>query len=666
MAEDPPEADGLEKLVSLRDRGELSEEEFQAQMARLLGGGQEEAAASTARRDLRGGVAEFHVLQNQAMVVLHLPFDAAVGLLVPILREAGSAKVKSSSSFRLTAMGTCRTGGRVRYKLTIVSSEAASSTLAQFSSNKPDELEKMLATQVITQLNSQPPPPRSQLRPLSRRKNVRLKFRNYDGGLPAHIRPEAKGGLSLPRDAPQFVLTWRRPPTGTPKVTVGELARYAVTTEPASRGSHLVVRDRVDPHVVAHLDLPGVRPAKFERLLATKIRGHAMTCRPMYRILNYNGGLPAHPRVEGLGTLLLVRSLWVVRFPGTEQLFHGLITDDSIKVTKTGPSSCRVAITVPQVVGGQATFHLVETPAEVLSTEFATRKALEGANRGQLSKKDTKWVLDATRRFQQDPSKAVATKTSRPNAAAGAVLAFLLVAGLAIGIPIALTSNNSGISNNSSSGTIDNCPAGYGYLDVSTNECYQGSGPDANNAAGNGAVATCPSGYPYFNAGTGKCWTSVPSASGSGGTGGSIGEGTSGSNGGGTGGSNGGGPAQCGLKVNTTYNTNGATIHVKVPTTGCYIHVTEGTTTNDLPPPGPYCTSSLGAPPSTISNIVRYEYSSVTSEVYSTSEDSTVSVTEEAYTLTLEDGTVITITGCHFGSYNTTELNHLTNYDYIG
>jgi hypothetical protein len=60
-------------------------------------------------------------------------------------------------------------------------------------------------------------------------------------------------------------------------------------------------------------------------------------------------------------------------------------------------------------------------------------------------------------------------------------------------------------------GITDNCPAGYGYLDTQTLQCYQGSGPGVDNSAGGGVrIDNCGAGYPYYNAGQQKCWSSVP------------------------------------------------------------------------------------------------------------------------------------------------------------
>lgn len=126
--------------------------------------------------------------------------------------------------------------------------------------------------------------------------------------------------------------------------------------------------------------------------------------------------------------------------------------------------------------------------------------------------------------------------------------------------------------------------------------------------------------------------------------------------GGAVGGGGGGGPAHCGYSYDQTYSQGGATIHEQRPTSGCYIHVTEAETYSDIPSPGPPCSSSLGAPPSTVSNIIDWEYAY--QQDYGT--------TYEVYTLELDDHLTITITGCHFNSYGSTELNHLTSYDYVG
>jgi hypothetical protein len=351
--------------------------------------------------------------------------------------------------------------------------------------------------------------------------------------------------------------------------------------------------------------------------------------------------------------------MWILRFPATDQLFHGKVTDSSIAVTETGATSCHVSITVPQNPPGVASFDLPETSAAVLSAELAIRKEVhDAAIHERLSPDEVKSILKTTRQPQQDVATDQTRNSSKTARDLAYTLLFLLLVGLAVGIPLATqhTSNSSqnGSSSSSaagsSSGTADNCQAGYGYLDVDTNECYQGSGPNANNSAGNGAVANCPAGYPYYNAGTDKCYTAVPGVGGT--SGGSVSVG-----GGGSGGATSGGPASCGLEVNQTYtNPDGATVHVEQPTNGCYIHITESDSYNDLPSPAPPCSSSLGSPPSTISNIVSWEYSYA--------EES--GATYEAYILELENHTSITISGCHFNSYGMTELNHLTNYNYIG
>ena len=36
------------------------------------------------------------------------------------------------------------------------------------------------------------------------------------------------------------------------------------------------------------------------------------------------------------------------------------------------------------------------------------------------------------------------------------------------------------------------------------------------------------------------------------------------------------------------------------------------------------------------------------------------------YSMRLANGSTITVDGCHFLSFGMTELNHLTNYNYIG
>lgn len=162
---------------------------------------------------------------------------------------------------------------------------------------------------------------------------------------------------------------------------------------------------------------------------------------------------------------------------------------------------------------------------------------------------------------------------------------------------------------------------------------HPSSSPTTTTPAG----VSCPAGDPYYNPTTKRCYSTPQQPGTSAGSGGTS-------------------PAPCGYAVDQTYSDGGATVHEEEPTSGCYIHITEGGTYDDLPSPGPPCSSSLGQPPTTISNIVYWSYS------YEQTDGSTY----EVYDIELNDRLTITITGCHFTSYGSTELNHLTNYDYIG
>lgn len=519
-----------------------------------------------------------HVLQGQRSVLVRLPFDDAVQRILTILSSNGSAKVTSSETHRVVVAGTWRTAVRVRYEATL----SGPNTVVQFYSRRPSLLDSMLMHLVgqFDPLSASSPPQPAPARWRARH-DVRLKFANYDGGLLFHPRPERRGSVTFLRATPTFVLGWRHVPRGTPKANRCDLARYSIELLEAGRSSHLVIRDRQDPRAVAQLDLPNVAPHTFDRMLHTKVRRHAATWRPMYRVANYNGGLPAHPRAEGFGTLVLVRRLWVLRFPRTKELFYGLISDDSLTVTKTGQNSCGVAITVPQILGGRATFDMPDTSAEAFSAELSTRQNLERVKRwpfyllqapamvlllalsgfglflipyvirtnrppglSALSGRETREVLKLTRLFEQDPSRAKASKPKAPS------LAYLPLVGViiggAIGIPVAISASHSGSSPGAGiSGDADTCPAGFGYFEIGTTNCYQGSGPGANNSAGNGIVPVCQAGYPYYNAGTDKCYTSIPGA-GVGTRGGpSIDVNGNGSQRGGGGSGGGGGPSGC-------------------------------------------------------------------------------------------------------------------------
>jgi hypothetical protein len=618
-------------------------------------------------------VAEFHELQGERYVLIHLPFDEAMERIRPILEGNGSAKFTPSSALRLVVVGKWRTALRLKYEVTLFSTEANENTAAQFFSRKPAKLDRMLTTQLLPRLNlggTEPRPtlPVARLRPLASRKDVRLRFSNYDGGFPGHSRPERKGKLTLLRATPTVLVRWRHTPKGMLKTSRLELAQWSLEPQeqPSGRSCHLVIRDRQDPHVVAELDLPSVSGERFRRLLETKLRKHAATWRPIYNVANYDGGLPAHLQPEGFGTLTLVRGIWILRFPGADELFNGLVTDQSLTVSRTGPTSCRVAITVPQRLGEEANFDLPGTPAEIFSAELDTRKEIAPTDLKRLSRGETKQVLKATRQFQQG---RVSKGARRSSPAAALATLFVLLAGLAIGIPLVLTSTspspsissgNSGGS--SSSGITDNCQAGYGYLDVNNNLCYQGTGPDANNAAGNGAIANCPSGFPDFNAGTDRCYSAVPSASSSVSSGPSASAPTTSAPGSAT-----SGPAQCGLSEDQTgtetiglwtYN-----FEIKKPTPGCYLHVTESRGYNGA---GVLDNGFSGCEwmPSTVSNIIAWMHA------WGSPDGSN----DELYQYELSDGQIIpasppapnSVASCIFSDYSFTELNHLTNYYTIG
>ena len=211
-----------------------------------------------------------------------------------------------------------------------------------------------------------------------------------------------------------------------------------------------------------------------------------------------------------------------------------------------------------------------------------------------------------------------------------------------------VSGNSGALTGNASAGTsgiADNCQAGYGYLDTESNQCYQGAGPGANNSAGDGTVPKCPAGYPYYNAGTVKCYSGVPGS-------GIAGNGSTGAGGSGPGGA--GGPTHCGLSVDRSYDEGEAgIIYEEQPTAGCYLHVVESESGSYSYEP---CSSNVGSPPSTISNIVDWQHTYVNNDV----------VKDERWSLRLANGATISISGCYFNSYGMTELNHLTDYNTIG
>jgi hypothetical protein len=486
-------------------------------------GDEREAASNHAAEEELESAAKYYELQGEQFVVLNHTLEQAVERLSQALESEGSFEITSSTDARVAARGTWRRGSAVKYEFVLSGAESSPTTVAEFFARKRRALRRMLIDELLPRLNGEAVAPQpAPLQALSSHRDVKLKLADYDGGFLEHPRPESSGRLVLPRAAPQFVVHWRHSRKGMKRTKKDLMARYAIEVEPRTeRSSLLVFRLRSDPSQVASMTLPSVPAERFERLLQTKIRRHALRSQSLLRVAHYDGGLSAQPHPRATGTLLLVRSRWVLHFPGTKELVEGLITKDALEVDRLGPRSCRVRVAVPQLAGTSASFDLPDIEAEALTSELQVRRGLGARGDRSLSKRQQRILVRAITRFEKSSSKELVSTRQHSGGWAVAmliVLAALIFAGVELSTPtpnftIPIGNQGSG-SGSGSSGLVDNCTAGYGYLNVLNNTCYSGSGPSANNAAGGGKTASCPSGYPYFNAATNQCYTSVPTASG--------------------------------------------------------------------------------------------------------------------------------------------------------
>lgn len=105
-----------------------------------------------------------------------------------------------------------------------------------------------------------------------------------------------------------------------------------------------------------------------------------------FRLINYDGGLPLHPRAEAKGTLVLTKAgRWELHWGGRGlnqnlgRFCYGGILRFPLEVESTGTSSCHVVIRDSQDPSVAAGLDLPDTPASILEAalglDYAARVA---------------------------------------------------------------------------------------------------------------------------------------------------------------------------------------------------------------------------------------------------------------------------------------------------
>lgn len=101
-----------------------------------------------------------------------------------------------------------------------------------------------------------------------------------------------------------------------------------------------------------------------------------------FKLTNYDGGLPSHPRPEPSGTLVFPHSgahafKFELHWNGSKEFHHAGIARYRLDAVSTGRKSCRVSVVDNESPDVNATFELPDTSAEELNAAFSARvKAL--------------------------------------------------------------------------------------------------------------------------------------------------------------------------------------------------------------------------------------------------------------------------------------------------
>lgn len=94
-----------------------------------------------------------------------------------------------------------------------------------------------------------------------------------------------------------------------------------------------------------------------------------------FKMANYDGGLPWHPRPEKDGTLVLKPDRWELHYVGTAEWAYGGMARLPLEATSTGFASCHVTIRDTQDPTTSAAFDLPETPVDMLRAVLGTSRA---------------------------------------------------------------------------------------------------------------------------------------------------------------------------------------------------------------------------------------------------------------------------------------------------
>jgi len=209
-------------------------------------------------------------------------------------------------------------------------------------------------------------------RKLSERGTV-YAFVNYDGGLPSHSKPEAKGRLVITEDR------WELRFLGATEYVHAPLAQFPLNvTGTGPNSCRVEICDAENPSVRTAIELPDTSADEIDQRLATTTNGRVgvppASRGNIYPMTNYGGGLADESVPPGDGSFVLTPNhfaeIWIEGHPTFSK---SPITRYPLTLTSTGPTSCTVTIHDLKEPLVEATFDLPHTPLEALQADLSSR-----------------------------------------------------------------------------------------------------------------------------------------------------------------------------------------------------------------------------------------------------------------------------------------------------